>query len=126
MEINGRTIGFRRTVYANCKMSDASPNGNIGNLIEQLIDKENYARSQRAAAIMITALNEGYETHKHVVDPDYAPNPIKAEELMSLDDAEFSALFDEAFAVFRGDAKTTVEVEPPKAGKKKAQGGKSD
>lgn len=117
MNVNGREIGVRRTVLANCKLTEAAPDRDIRRFFTELIASHDYVVAQKAAAQLIAALNEGYEQYLHFVDPEHKPVPVNAETLLSLDEATFNALYQEALKAYTEDGKTTVEVDPPK-GKK--------
>ena len=112
MQIHGREIKFRRTVMGNCKIADASPGGDIGRL-DELLNAE-YGTAQRAAALFMAALSEGYEMNQHYEDPNYTMRPLTEEEALLLDSDEFNALFAEALGAFVADGKQTVEAEPVK------------
>lgn len=121
MVINGREVRFLRSVLANCEIADASPGGDVGKFIATQLMNESYVVSQKAAAVIMTALSRGYETAQKYKEPGYKQHPLTEEEVMSLEPKEFDALFEEAMAVFRRDGKVTVEGEPAKTGKKTAK-----
>ena len=125
MIINGKEIGFRRSVSANCRLADIAPGHDIGRFFKEKILSINYAEAQRAAAQLIAAMNEGYELYQHFIDPAHVPDPVQPEALLSLDEATFNALYQEAINAYNNDGKTTVEVQPSK-GKKTKQPGASN
>lgn len=112
MKVNGRDVRFFRSVLANCEIADASPDGDANRLLKEQLTEGNYATSQRAAVVIITAMSRGYETAQHVKDPAYKPRPITKEEAMSLTEPEFDALFAEAIQEFYNGGRRTVEPEP--------------
>lgn len=119
MIINGREIGFRRTVGASCKIAKRCPNGDIARLGE--IMTGDFADSMENMAILAAALSEGYENAKKFSDPSYVPNPLTVDEIMLLDIDEFSALISAATDAFQADSETTVDAVP----EKKTRAGKS-
>lgn len=110
MEVNGREIGFRRSVLANCELEKAAPDGDVRRLINENLASSSYATAQEAAAAIIISLNKGHEMQKASADPAYKPHPLTMLEVMSLTEPDFNALFEEAYQVFRNDGKITVEV----------------
>ena len=56
MEINGRDVRFFRSVLANCKVADAAPDGDIKRFWNEQLLGGSYSVSQRAAAVIMTAL----------------------------------------------------------------------
>ena len=122
MNINGKEIGFRRSVLANCRLADIAPAHDIGRFFKEKILSMNYAEAQQAAAELIAAMNEGYEQYQKFLDPAYAPDPVKPMALLSLDEVTFNALYQEAINAYNNDGKTTVEVQPPKGKKTKKPG----
>lgn len=117
MLINGREIRFLRTISANCKVADMCPERDASKI--GALFSGGYQDQQKTCAEFIAALSDGYEQNMKFKDQGYKPNPITAEEALSLEEADFSALFEEAFKVWRGE-KPTIETEPVK-GKKKAK-----
>ena len=119
MEINGRDVRFFRSVLANCKVADAAPDGDIKRFWNEQLLGGSYSVSQRAAAVIMTALSEGYEIAQHAADPKYRPQPLTEEEVMSLKYPEFNALYNEAIAEWFDGGKRTVEPDTePKTEKK--------
>lgn len=111
MTINNREIRFRRTVLANCILAESAPQGDVGKLIKEKLMHKNYAIAQKTAAVIMTALSRGYESAEAFRDKAYQPNPLTEEEALSLDPADFNALFDECMKVFYGDGTITVQTE---------------
>lgn len=116
MKVNGREIKFLRTVSATCDIADMCKDGDIKNA-DTLFDGK-YQISQKTAAKFIAVLNKGYEDNKAFSDKGYEPNPISAEELLTLPEDIFNELFVESISAYTGD-KPTVETEVVKEGKKK-------
>lgn len=111
MTINNREIRFRRTVLANCILVESAPQGDLGRLIKEKLMHKNYATAQKTAALIMTALSRGYEAAEAFRDKAYQPNPLTEEEALSLDPAEFNALYEECMKVFYGDGVITVQTE---------------
>ena len=122
MKVNGRDVKFFRSVLANCEIADASPDGDVNRLLTEQLQNGNYAISQRAAVVIITALSKGYETAQQAADPAYKPHPITEREAMSLREPQFNELFSEAMDEFMNGGRRTVEAEEPKAEKKTEDG----
>lgn len=112
MEIHGREIKFRRTVGATCRIAEACPDGDIQRISETM-SPENLSKSQKFAAVFISALNEGYEKSKAFEEDGYIPNPLTVDEIMCLDQDLFTGLMTEATDAFK-DIKQTVEAVPKK------------
>lgn len=119
MQIYGREVGFRFTVGASAKISDLCPDGDITRLGEVL--EGQYGQVTRDTAAIMVALSEGHEQARFFEEPGYKPQPITAEEVMSLTMSEFNALQQAALAAWTEDSKPTVEVEPEKKEGGKAQ-----
>lgn len=111
MEINGREIRFLRTVRANCVLSDYAPDHDL-NKYTEIWESGNYAAAQRACAVFIAALSEGYEYRKADAEPGYKARPLTVDEALNLPEDTFYQLFTEALAVFTDGSKVTVESEP--------------
>lgn len=119
MQIYGREVGFRFTVGASAKISDLCPDGDITRLGEVL--EGQYGQVTRDTAAIMVALSEGHEQARSFEEPGYKPQPITAEEVMSLTMSEFNALQQAALAAWTEDSKPTVEVAPEKKESGKAQ-----
>lgn len=123
MKVYGRDVFFKRTIQANCEIVDTLCNGDADQ-IENMFNGA-YVKSQKAAATFISILSEGYEKAQKFNDPDYEPHPITVDEALSLDEDDFSQLFNEALTAWSGE-KITVETEEPKpTGKKNVKTKKS-
>lgn len=124
MEVNGREIKFRRTVKTNCMLMEQSPDKDIRRYQEKLSGNDP-VEAQFAAAFLIYAMNQGYEEWLSFKDRSHAVDPISVDEIMTLDDDEFLALFNEAVNAMKVDGKTTVEAQPKPSKKKTASKPKS-
>lgn len=119
MKVHGREVGFRFTVGASAKISDLCPDGDIARLGEVL--EGQYGQITRDTATIMAALSEGYEQARSFEVPGHEPDPLTADELLSLRPSEFNALQQAALAAWAEDSKPTVEVEPEKKESGKAQ-----
>lgn len=117
MVINGREIKFRRTVKTNCMLIERSPNKDIKRLAETFTDADP-VEAHFSAAFLIFAMNQGYEEWLSFQDKTHTPDPITVDEIMTLDDAEFVELFNEAVAAMTADGKVTVEAKAKPSKKK--------
>lgn len=118
MEINGREIGFLRTVKATSDLAKLCPDGDIERMNE-LFSKD-ISTTLEVGAKIIHFLNEGYEMNKHFMDRSYQAQVLGVDEIMYLDDVTFTKLLSSALASLGVGAETTIEVEEPK--KKEDQG----
>ena len=112
MEINGREIGFLRTVKATSDLSKLCPDGKIERLSELFQDSVPVVLE--TGAQIIHFLNEGYEMNKYFNDRSYKPNIISVEEIMYLDDKTYMELMRAAMEGVNNGSETTIEVEEPK------------
>lgn len=117
MTINGREVRFRRTVKTNCLLAEQSPNKDITRYSELWTDAS-FSDGQLAAAFFIFAMSDGYESWRSFKESGYVPQPISVEELMTLDESEFSALLGEAISAYNSDGKITVQTQPKRSKKK--------
>ena len=115
MIIRGREIKFLRTVLATCKIADLCPDGQISKIGALFGGTD--SKVARNEAEFIRALNEGYEMSLHFDDPSHEVKVISIDEIMSLTNDDFSALFAEAVGAFQGEEQT-VEVEEKKSKKR--------
>lgn len=112
MELNGREIGFRRSVLATTKIAEACPGRDLSKLGDML--GSDIVTSLETAVAFVTALSEAYELHRKREDPTYVPNPVTKEELLDGDEETLMALVMEAVKVYQADGQVTVEAEAPK------------
>lgn len=117
MQINGREIGFRRSVRATADLAEICPGKDITKLGELM----NGGTGQQLAtgAVLIHALNKAYEQHQHIINPDHVVQPITVDEVMDLDENEYMQLLSEAMLTFKVDGETEIQTKPaPSKGKK--------
>lgn len=126
MEINGREINFKRTIWATNAVMQMCPDGSI----ERFTELFNGSDSSRVLNMsgFICAMSEGYERARAFEakrnGEEYTMDPLTLEEVMNIGDMEvFNRLQEEAAAAWARDSKVTVETEPSKS-KKKAKKGK--
>lgn len=127
MEINGREINFKRTIWATLAVGALCPDKDLEKLDTVL--RDNFVDGNMAAAQFICILSEGYERWAEYEasreGKEYEPNPITMDEIMNLEDFNtFQDLFIAAAGVWKADAQPSVETEPAK-GKKKSKANKS-
>lgn len=124
MDLNGRTVHFKRTIYATNAVMKMCPGGDLNRFSE--LFSGDAADQIMTMASFIVALSQGYEYYQEFCarrdGKEYHGDPITFDELMALEDFEtFNQLQEEAVAAWVGDAKTTVESEPIKPKKKRKQ-----
>lgn len=112
MKINGKEYNFLLTVGASAEISELCPDGDMANL-SQMLDGS-FAKSVTVTAKMIAALSKGYEDNRSFAEDGYKPHYLTAPEILSLTQAEFVQLQQEAVEAFRKSQETTVEVETSK------------
>ena len=121
MELNGRTVHFKRTIFSTNAVMQLCPGGDL-NRIGELFGGTDSDKII-AMASFISVMSQGYEMAKEFEakrnGETYNTDPITLDELMALEDMEiFYKLQEEAVAAWVGDAITTVQSEPPKSKKK--------
>lgn len=119
MKIRGREIKFLRTVKATSDLAKLCPDQDISR-IEELFNGSLPIVLETGAQI-IHFLNEGYEMNKHFDDPSYKPNIISVDEIMYLNDGDFTALMKDAMANFNTGAQTMIELEETKKNEKEKE-----
>lgn len=112
MELNGREVGFRRSILATTKIAEACPNHDPSKLGEALTG--DLVKGLETAVAFVCALSEAYELHRKREDPNYVPNPVTREELLDETEDVLAELVNEGAKVYMNDGKTTVEAEAPK------------
>lgn len=127
MEINGREIKFKRTIWATLAIGALCPDKELDKLDQVL--RENFVDGNMAAAQFICIMSEGYERwaayEASKAGEPYEMNPLTMDEIMNLEDFDvFQNLFIAAAGVWKADAQPSVETEPAK-GKKKSKANKS-
>ena len=113
MELNGREVRFRRSVYADHKIAKISPDHDP-NKLGKLLQSGDLVAGLETMIAFVCALSEAHEKHMKRENPDYVPNPVTEEELLDETTDVLSDLFAAAAEAFSGDGKTTVEAEAPK------------
>ena len=112
MELNGREVGFRRSILATTKIAEACPNHDISKLGDAL--GGDIVTGMETAIAFVCALSEAWELHRKREEPGYIPNPVTREELLDETEETLIALVTEGVQVYMNDGKTTVEAEAPK------------
>ena len=110
MIVNGKERGFKLTVSASSELARLCPGNKLSN-IERLFSGVDDVRGFEIGAMLIVALNKGYEMAKQFETGDKA-TPLTVEEILSLDIPTYRALMAEAMSALRG--KRNIEVEPTK------------
>ena len=80
MELNGREVGFRRSILATTKIAEACPNHDISKLGDAL--GGDIVTGMETAIAFVCALSEAWELHRKREEPGYIPNPVTREELL--------------------------------------------
>ena len=116
MEVFGREMKFRKSVYAVQKLAKLAPGGDVNRLGELFAGS--YADNIEAAAAFVVALNEAHELAERYNHPGYEPDPITVEMVMLLDEDQFGQLVAEAMEVYK--AQPEVRTAPKKKGAARA------
>ena len=127
MEINGRQVHFKRTIWATNAIMEMCPGGDL-NRFGELFDGSTSEQIISMAGFIVV-LSQGYEQARAFEakrnGEEYTPDPLTLDELMSLEDMRiFEELQSEAVKAWVKDAETTVESEPVKTKKKGKTTGK--
>lgn len=122
MELNGRTVHFKRTIWSTNAVMKMCPGGDLSRFQE--LFNGDASDQMLTMASFIVALSQGYEYFQEFCarrdGKEYHGDPITFDELMALEDFDvFNRLQEEAVAAWVGDAQTTVESEPIKTKKKR-------
>lgn len=122
MELNGRTVHFKRTIWSTNAVMKMCPGGDLSRFQE--LFNGDASDQMLTMASFIVALSQGYEYFQEFCakrdGKEYHGDPITFDELMALEDFDvFNKLQEEAVAAWVGDAQTTVESEPIKTKKKR-------
>jgi len=123
MQVNGREIGFRRSVRATADLAEICPNKDITKLGELM----NGGTGQQLAtgAVLIHVLNDAYVRHERLEHPDADLKAITVDEIMDLDEETYMQLLAEAMLTFKVDGKTEVRTKPAPSRGKKTQAAES-
>lgn len=127
MELNGRTVNFRRTIWATNAIMKMCPDGNLERISE--VFSGDAADNIISMSAFITIMSQGYEQAMEFEasrrGETYTKDPVTMDELMTLTDySVFEQLSQEALAAWTNDGKPTVESEPPKGKKTKKSAAK--
>lgn len=129
MKVNGREVGFLKTVEAACRIGEICPDKNVNNVGVLFKNFQSTTEELTAMAYFIECMSNGYESAKEfqaqLEGKEYTPRPVTIAEVMTLDEDTMSTLWTEAVMAFLGE-KPTVEVEEPKKKVKKAKAETSD
>lgn len=119
MKIRGKEIQFLRTVKATSDIASLCPEKDIERIGE--LFEGDLPTTLETGAKIIHFLNEGYEMNKHFDDPSYVPQVLSVEEIMYLNENEFTELMQSALKGMTNGTETLIEVEEPKKKEKKNQ-----
>lgn len=125
MIIRGKERGFELNVQSHAEIEKLCENEDFNNFTKIFKGKtqgENVQMDMRIACI----LNKGYEDRKAYEDPNYSPVYLTMEDMRFMKIVDVQKMEQELIKVIIADNETTVEGEPPKAGKKTEEDGKSE
>ena len=117
MFVHGREVKFKFTIGASIEVARMCKDGkleNIGSIFEGTYEEVAHNNN-----MFIIALHKGYIDSMKFEDPKFDEEPITEQEILLLDQKEYSQLQDEAYAAYYGDSKRNVETEPVKIKGKK-------
>lgn len=117
MFVHGREVKFKFTIGASIEVARMCKDGkleNIGSIFEGTYEEVAHNNN-----MFIIALHKGYIDSMKFEDPKFDEEPITEQELLLLEQKEYSQLQDEAYAAYYGDSKRNVETEPVKIKGKK-------
>ncbi len=107
MEVLGKERRFKLTIGAAAEIADFCPEGDIGR-IGELLGSGSTAKSLRASAKLIAALNRGYEEAENPRAEH--PDCLTVRDVLSLDADVFGELLQEAVKAFAEDQKPKTEI----------------
>lgn len=119
MKLRGKDVRFLRTVKATSDIASLCPDKDIERIGE--LFEGDLPTSLETGAKIIHYLNEGYEMNKHFDDPSYIPNIISVEEIMYLNEKDYTRLMQSALSGMSNGTETLVEVEDTKKKEEKNQ-----
>lgn len=117
MFVHGRDVKFKFTIGASIEVARMCKDGkleNIGSIFEGTYEEVAHNNN-----MFIIALHKGYIDSMKFEDPKFDEVPITEQEILLLDQKEYSQLQDEAYAAYYGDSKRNVTTEPVKQKGKK-------
>ena len=117
MFVHGREVKFKFTIGASIEVARMCKDGKLENI--GLIFEGTYEEVAHNNNMFIIALHKGYIDSMKFEDPKFDEEPITEQEILLLDQKEYSQLQDEAYAAYYGDSKRNVETEPVKIKGKK-------
>lgn len=117
MYLHGREIKFKFTIAASIEVSKMCKDGNLENIAS--IFEGTYEEVAHNNNMFIIALHKGYIDSMKFEDPKFDEKVLTEEELLMMDNQDYSKLQDEAYAAYYGDSKRKVETEPVKVKGKK-------
>lgn len=117
MYLHGREIKFKFTIAASIEVSKMCKDGKLENIAS--IFEGTYEEVAHNNNMFIIALHKGYIDSMKFEDPKFDEEVITEEELLMMDNQDYSKLQDEAYAAYYGDSKRKVETEPVKVKGKK-------
>ena len=119
MELNGRDVKFKFTIWASIQISKMCPEGKQEN-IEKLFEGSDEEIIKNVNDFMLT-LNKAYIDAEKYANPDFNEEPLTEKELLMMDRTAYNKLQDEAIAAYYGDTKREIETEPIKSKGKKTE-----
>lgn len=117
MYLHGREIKFKFTIAASIEVSKMCKDGKLENIAS--IFEGTYEEVAHNNNMFIIALHKGYIDSMKFEDPKFDEEVITEEELLMMDNQDYSKLQDEAYAAYYGDSKRNIETEPVKVKGKK-------
>ena len=117
MYLHGREIKFKFTIAASIEVSKMCKDGKLENIAS--IFEGTYEEVAHNNNMFIIALHKGYIDSMKFEDPKFDEKVLTEEELLMMDNQDYSKLQDEAYAAYYGDSKRKVETEPVKVKGKK-------
>lgn len=117
MYLHGREIKFKFTIAASIEVSKMCKDGKLENIAS--IFEGTYEEVAHNNNMFIIALHKGYIDSMKFEDPKFDEKVLTEEELLMMDNQDYSKLQDEAYAAYYGDSKRNVETEPVKVKGKK-------
>lgn len=117
MYLHGREIKFKFTIAASIEVSKMCKDGKLENIAS--IFEGTYEEVAHNNNMFIIALHKGYIDSMKFEDPKFDEKVITEEELLMMNNQDYSKLQDEAYAAYYGDSKRNVDTEPVKVKGKK-------